>query len=176
MKFEMADRLALVLRLWTVMKNVFASAWLSLPAESILSKLLSIEFEGNVKGMWTALCIDLVAYGVPSVLDTILANNDGERRSDEMRRMLWRIVVENWDTYEKLGLETALGLLLAPVRYNNLFHLVDELTTAARLESTDVVLWDTLLDSAVRIASASSVPSVVVIEHLIKRAGEHGFG
>ena len=79
------------------MKNVFKSSWLCSPAEIILATLLDKPFsfsDGQVKDLWSQLCADLIAVGIPTVLHVLHVRSES-RGDKEMTRQLWLILAND---------------------------------------------------------------------------------
>jgi hypothetical protein len=94
---EQLRRLYLGTQLWTVIKNVFTTAWLPSPAESILRSILKRPFDlsdVNVKGAWSKLCSDLVAAGIPSLLE-LFSIQDEREAGAEAKRQLWSVLAKS---------------------------------------------------------------------------------
>ena len=76
------------------MKNVFKSSWLCSPAEIVLATLLKKQFslsDGQVKDLWSQLCADLVAVGIPTVLHVLHVRSESQEGT-EVTRQLWLIL------------------------------------------------------------------------------------
>lgn len=76
------------------MKNVFKSSWLCSPAEIILATLLEKQFsfvDGQVKDLWSQLCADLIAVGIPTVLHVLHVRSES-REDIDVTRQLWFIL------------------------------------------------------------------------------------
>jgi len=92
-----ARYLSFVGKLWGVMKNVFESSWLCSPAEIILATLLKKQFslsDVQVKDLWSQLCADLIAVGIPTVLHVLHVRSESQEGL-EVTRQLWFILANN---------------------------------------------------------------------------------
>ena len=79
------------------MKNVFKSSWLCSPAEIILATCLKKQFsfsDGQVKDLWSQLCADLIAVGIPTVLHVLHVRSKSQEDT-EVTRQLWLILANN---------------------------------------------------------------------------------
>lgn len=89
-----ARYLSFIGKLWAVIKNVFKSSWLCSPAEIILATLLKKQFsfsDGQVKDLWSQLCTDLIAVGIPTVLHVLHVRSESQEDTD-VTRQLWLIL------------------------------------------------------------------------------------
>ena len=92
-----ARYLSFIGKLWSVMKNVFMSSWLCSPAEIMLATLLTKQFsflDGQVKDLWSQLCADLIAVGIPTALHVLHVRSESQEDTD-MTRQLWLILANN---------------------------------------------------------------------------------
>jgi hypothetical protein len=92
-----ARYLSFIGKIWGVMKNVFNPSWLSSPAEIILATLLKKHFslsDGQVKDLWSHLCADLVAVGIPTVLHVLHVRSESQEGM-EVTRQLWLILAND---------------------------------------------------------------------------------
>lgn len=79
------------------MKNVFKFSWLCSPAEIILATLLKKRFsfsDGQVKDLWSQLCADLIAVGIPTVLHVLYVRSENQE-DIEVTRQLWLILAND---------------------------------------------------------------------------------
>ncbi|KDR82379.1 hypothetical protein GALMADRAFT_237661 [Galerina marginata CBS 339.88] len=96
--FEMHRRyLALIGKLWAVMRNVFTTTWLSSPAEMILASLLQKQFtlsDEHVRELWSQLCGDLISVGIPTLLHVLHRRSESQEEA-EVTRQLWLVLAEH---------------------------------------------------------------------------------
>ena len=95
-------QLSFVQKLWTVMKNVFATSWLPAPAETILIAVLKRNFllsRETVKAAWSQLCADLMSTGIPGLLDIISIQNEHQGQLI-VQRKLWGLCAKTWQGSE----------------------------------------------------------------------------
>jgi hypothetical protein len=135
------NRLKLVLKLWRVVKNVFAFSWLPKPAERILRSMLGIKWyflDERVKGAWGVLSAELAAalpVGAEGLflLDNLNGSGDrddtpteqrqgneggGRNIEIEMKRGLWGVLAKSWKGREAdVGWEDAVRFLGIPFGY-----------------------------------------------------------
>lgn len=118
--------LTLVLKLWSVVKNVLASSCLSSMAERILGAVLTKEYplseDKKLRDAWWRLCSDLVAACFTHAVALVLRpppssdSRDGPKPaplSANTRREIWRIVSESWQNAPAgVGWETGIQLLI----------------------------------------------------------------
>jgi hypothetical protein len=179
-------KLMLATCLWTVMKNVFASAWLSNTAEVILRQLLTNEFHlenDDSRAAWCELYEDLVLVGVPSIIDILVVEDqiDSARGS---KRVAWEVVANNWHAYEdKLGWQTAIDFLLIPLGYCpfdflEMFLLIvtSPFLRLWSMSAYDDELWDTILRSTIRRAANATIASVEVVQNIVERIRAKNLG
>jgi len=89
--------LVVIAKLWSTLKNTFTAPSLSSPAERILASLLETQFsltDPQVKDLWSQLCADLVAVGIPTLLH-ILHRRSSNREGTEVTRQLWMVLAKN---------------------------------------------------------------------------------
>jgi hypothetical protein len=92
-----ARYLSFIAKIWGVIKNVFKSSWLCSPAEIILATLLKKQFcllDDQVKDLWSRLCADLVAVGIPTVLHVLHVRSESQEDT-EVTRQLWLILAND---------------------------------------------------------------------------------
>lgn len=110
-----AQRLILVKKLWSVMKNVYSSSWLPPTAEIILAALLELELpldNDDVREAWSQLCAKLVSVGIPTLLH-VVATRSESKRGLEITRQLWRTLATQ-DVGIDMHWEDAVSLLVLP--------------------------------------------------------------
>jgi hypothetical protein len=94
-----ARYLTIILKLWSVVKNVFTKSWLSFPAEKILASLLRKRFDisnEDVKNLWSRLCAELVSTGIPTLLHVLHTRSLNRCQEEkEVTRCLWRVMAGN---------------------------------------------------------------------------------
>lgn len=115
----------LVSKLWGVVKNVLASSCLSSIAERVLDAVLAKEYplavDEKLRDAWWGLCSDLVpvcfTHAVAIVLRPPSSSNDSEGSKlapagTNVRRAIWRMVAESWQTASAgVSWETGVQLL-----------------------------------------------------------------
>ena len=118
--------LLLILKLWSVVKNVLASSCLSSMAERILDAILSKEYplskDEKLQDVWQGLCSDLVAACFTHAVTLVLRPPSSSNNSDDpkpvpigtnTRQEIWRIVVVLWHgTSAGISWETGVQLLM----------------------------------------------------------------
>lgn len=101
------------------MKNVFAAAWLSVTADSILAGVLDVKFDHEDSGIetaWDALCVDLVSLRFGPIVSMISNSREGESDGG-VQRFLWGAMARNWEVFEaKASWEVMVEFLLVPFR------------------------------------------------------------
>ena len=98
------------------MKNVFKSSWLCSPAEIILATLLSKQFsfsDGQIKDLWSQLCTDLIAVGIPTVLHVLHVRSESQE-DIEVTRQLWLILANDGLTTSEVDWMSLLHFLVMP--------------------------------------------------------------
>lgn len=106
-------------KIFGVMKNVFKPSWLCSPAEIILATLLEKQFflsDGHVKDLWSHLCADLVAVGIPTVLHVLQVRSESQEGT-EMTRQLWLILANDGPLASEDWMNL-LSFLVMPFRCN----------------------------------------------------------
>jgi len=101
----------LVSKLWGVVKNVLASSCLSRIAERVLDTVLAKEYplsvDEKLRDAWWGLCSDLVAACFTHAIALVLRPPPSSNSSDDsklapvgtnMRRAIWRMVAESWQS------------------------------------------------------------------------------
>jgi hypothetical protein len=120
----------LVLKLWSVVKNVLASSCFSSMAERILDAVLAKEYrfaeDEKFRDAWWGLCSDLVAacfaHAVALVLRPPSSSNSGDGPKlasvdASTRREIWRMVAGSWQNASAgVGWETGIQLLMTARR------------------------------------------------------------
>ncbi|KAF9555330.1 hypothetical protein CPC08DRAFT_766031 [Agrocybe pediades] len=149
-------------KLWTVLKNVFTSKfWLATPAEKILASLLMKHFtltDDTVKGLWSQLCGDLIALGVPSLLQTLHCGG-ADREGTEVKRRLWNLVAENRPVNSSTTWEDIVKTLTIP------FGAWD-------LSSAEIESWKRLFRTAIDLAFSSSHTTQDVLSLFMAELGD----
>ena len=116
----------LVLKLWSVVKNVLASSCLSNMAERILDAVMAKEYplskDEKLEDAWSALCSDLVISSFGHAVTLVLRPPSSSIGSEKpnlsttgtnTRQELWRIVAESWRGFATgVSWETGLQLLM----------------------------------------------------------------
>ncbi|KAG5351604.1 hypothetical protein C0989_005611 [Termitomyces sp. Mn162] len=153
------QRLIAVKRLWSVMKNVFATSWL--PAERILASVLEINFfleEEHVKAAWSNLCSDLISVGIPTLLHVLSTGSEGPK----VTRQLWTILARMWQVSDEAAhWEELVSLLVIPLR-------------SWVMLGTEVELWEGVLRSLMSMAYSNSVGPFTVVDRSLRRLGDDG--
>jgi len=117
--------LMLVLKLWSVVKNVLASSCLSSMAELILDAVLAKEYplseDEKLQHVWWELCSDLIAACFTHAVALVLRPPSSSNNSDgpkpvpvgkNTRQEIWRIVAGSWQSASGgVGWETGVQLL-----------------------------------------------------------------
>ena len=166
-------------KLWGVMKNVFNSSWLCSPAEIILATLLEKHFsfsDGQVKDLWSQLCTDLIAVGIPTVLHVLHVR--GENQEDtEVTRQLWLILASDGPATCEEDWISLLHFLVIPFGCDWSFS--GFWTSAKRptpsvwvMSSIEIEIWDAIFGRAIAIASKTAQTKDPVVSHFLKLLGE----
>ena len=115
----------LVLKLWSVVKNVLASSCLSSMAERILDAVLAKEYplseDEKLHDTWWELCSDLVTACFTEAVALVLRPPSPSNGNDDpklapvgtnTRREIWRMVAESWQNASAgVSWETGVRLL-----------------------------------------------------------------
>ena len=120
-------KLTLVSKLWRVMTNVFAAAWVIPPAARILMKTLSIEWtleNDGVFNAWGNLTSQLVSVGWTLLLEQSIRRggegvhgngvNISVHSAAGINRQLWSILAANWQETSAPPWEQAVEFLGVP--------------------------------------------------------------
>lgn len=149
-------------KVWGVMKNVFKTSWLCSPAEIILAALLKKQFslsDGQVKDLWSQLCADLVAVGIPTVLHVLHVRSESQEGT-EVTRELWLILANNGPlTTSEEDWMSLLCFLVMPFG-------------VWVMSSTEIEMWDSVFDTAIAVASRTALTKDIVVSHFLKLLGE----
>ncbi|KAF7985574.1 hypothetical protein HWV62_3851 [Athelia sp. TMB] len=159
-------KLTLVSKLWRVMTNVFAAAWVVPPAARILMKILSIKWtlaNDGVLNAWGTLTSQLASVGWTLLLEQSTrlggecAHGNGVNitvhSAAGINRQLWSILAGNWQETSFPPWEQAVEFLGVPF-------------ACWEMNAAELNYWDHVLDLAI---SASSDPHVVIegVLHLL---------
>ena len=162
------------------MKNVFKSSWLCSPAEIILATLLKKQFsfsDGQVKDLWSQLCADLIAVGIPTVLHVLHVWSESQEDT-EVTRQLWLILANDGLATGEEDWMTLLYFLVMPFGCDGLFsytfgHLLSiSLPSVWVMSSVEIEVWDAIFGRAIAIASKTAQTTDIVVSHFLKLLGE----
>ncbi|KAF7980499.1 hypothetical protein HWV62_38002 [Athelia sp. TMB] len=159
-------KLTLVSKLWRVMTNVFAAAWVVPPAARILTKTLSIRWtlaDDGALNAWSTLTSQLASAGWTLLLEQSIRlggecahGNDvniSVHSAAGINRQLWSILAVNWQETSVPPWEQAVEFLGVPF-------------ARWEMNAAELNYWDHVLGRAI---SASSDPHVVIegVLHLL---------
>ncbi|KAF8968954.1 hypothetical protein BDZ97DRAFT_1915653 [Flammula alnicola] len=149
--------LTFVGKLWTVLKNVFTTTWLSSPAESILAKFLKHQFtltDDQVKELWSQLCADLISVGIPSMLHVLHVRSESQQEV-EVTRHLWIVLSQNSP------------LTGADEDWIDLVHFLVMPFGVWDMSTSELELWEGILGKALKIGAKASQSRQAIISHLL---------
>jgi hypothetical protein len=176
-----ARYLLFIAKLWGVMKNVFNSSWLCSPAEIILAMLLEKQFffsDGQVKELWSQLCTDLIAVGIPTVLHVLHVRSESQEDT-VVTRQLWLILANDGPATGEEDWMSLLHFLVIPFGCDWSFfffafgHLLSVPTASVWVMSSfEIEIWDAIFGRAIAIASKTAQTKDVVVSHFLKLLSE----
>jgi hypothetical protein len=104
-------------RLWIVVQDVFPRSCLESVASSFLTAILRYAFHLADKGVltnWSLLCSTLIVIGIPTVIESIL-HQDEAQRTPELKRRLWRLVATPCDSSKPSNPQNLVSILVFPI-------------------------------------------------------------
>ncbi|KAI0786188.1 hypothetical protein C8Q75DRAFT_867298 [Abortiporus biennis] len=145
--FSQLLRLRTIHHLWAVLKNVFATPWVTQSATSLLRSLLTNNFpldDANIKAVWSDLCSDLLTFSSPNLPPSFLIGSH-ENQESQLKRQMWHILAESWQCKEW---QVTIAFLAIPIR-------------TWTLSEEETSLWIQLLQHAVTAArkARATLPS-----------------
>ncbi|KAF6744459.1 hypothetical protein DFP72DRAFT_928782 [Ephemerocybe angulata] len=172
----LVTQLMLLQKCWRVLKNVFETSWLSIPAEIVLAGIIGqkIDLEdAAVREMWCGVCSELISAGAPTLLHILhtrvtspLRVGDGSEKEvmEELlvTRLLWvglgRHYIRGGDG---MGWTDLAPFLALP------FH-----QKAWGFDEEELELWETVCEATFFAAQKDGVDEHEVLQYVIAQVEE----